>query len=99
MLIGRQKAFRVAQLPGLGLLVAQPKGQGKPARERAPAEVEHARALDPSVADQCDIRGAAADVDEDPALGPDLLVDASAGKRVRLGDRGRKLEVELADDR
>src|SRR5437870_870832 len=89
----------MAELAGLGFLVAQPEGQSEPAGERTPAEVEHARALDSAVADERHVGGAAADVDEDPSLGPDLLVGACPRERVRLGDRGRKLQVELPDHR
>src|SRR5207237_10251803 len=71
----------------------------EPAGERTPTEVEHARALDSAVADERHVGGAATDVDEDPALGPDLRIGARPSECVRLGDRGGKLQVELPDHR
>src|SRR6266567_2986363 len=97
VLLGREESLRVAQLAGLGLLVAEAERERQAARERAAAEVEHPRALDPAVADERHVRGPAADVDEDPALGPRLLACAGARERIRLGNCGRKLEVELAN--
>src|SRR5712692_9848774 len=99
MLFRREQALRVAQLARLRFLVAQAEREREPTRKRAATKVEHARALHPTVADQRHICRAAADVDEDAPLGPDLLVGARAGQRVWLGDSGRKLEVELPHHR
>ena len=79
MLLCGEQALGVAQLARLGLFVAQAEGKGKASRERTAAEVEHARALHPAVANEGYVRGAAADVDEDSALSPDLLTGARTG--------------------
>src|SRR5437762_11028356 len=72
----------MAELARLGLFVAQAERQGQPAREGAPAEVEHASPLHPAVTHQGDVGGAAADIDEDAAFRPHLLTCASTRQRV-----------------
>src|SRR3989475_4067617 len=89
----------MAQLARFRFFVAESERERQPSRERAAAEVEHASAFDATVADQRDVRGASADVDEDAAFGPYLLVGACTRKRVRLRHRGSELQVELAHHR
>src|SRR5438270_13743486 len=86
------------QLARLGLFVAQSERERKPPREGSAAQVEHPRAFDAAVADERDVGRAATDVDEDPALGPDLLVGARPRQGVWLRDGGGEFEVELTDD-
>ena len=88
----------MADLARLRLFVTEPEGEREPARERAPAQVEHPRALNTTIADQRDVCCASADVDENSALFPGLFAGASARQRVRLGDGRGKLEVQLPDN-
>src|SRR5205823_11027500 len=76
MLFRGEQAFGVSELARFGFLVAEAERQREPPRESAAAQVEHPGAFDATVADERHVRGAAADVDEDAALGPDLLVGA-----------------------
>src|SRR5438445_9264359 len=94
VLLGGQQALGVPELARLRLLVAETECQREAARECAPAEVEHSRPLNASVAHERYVGGAAADIDEDPALGPCLLAGASTRERIRLCDRGCKPDVE-----
>src|SRR6266700_7750592 len=88
----------MAELAGLRLLVAEAHREGDPAGEGPAPEVEHPGALDTPIAQERDVGGAAPDVHEDRALLPRLLAGRGPGQRVRMGDRGRQLEVELPDD-
>ena len=75
------------------------EGQVQPVRdalgEGAAAEREHARALDPAVAHERDVRGPAADVHEQGPGLADLVAAQDAGDRVGLGHDLQQLEVQL----
>src|SRR5205807_9312538 len=75
------------------------EGQRQSRAEGAPAELDRWRRLDAAVAHKRYVGGAAADIDEEPALAPRFLAGASKRERIRLCDRGCKLEVELPHDR
>src|SRR6266851_5286966 len=72
--------------------------RGSRGNGRAAAEIEHARPFDAAVPNQCDIRRAASDVDENASLRPRLLAGASSREGVGLRDSGGQLEVELSHD-
>ena len=55
--------------------------------------------LDAALADECDVRRAATDIDEQRARLADLLVAEDARDGVGLGDDLDELEVELVGDR
>ena len=89
----------MGDLEALRLVEVHREVGGEPLGERAAAEREHPRGLDAAAADDGDVGRSAADVDEDRAELVRLGRRAAAGQRVRLGDRGNKLEVELLSDR
>ena len=95
---GASRAVAVRQLVALRLPHRDLQLAGQPLGERAAAEREHPGRLDAAVAHQRDVGGAAADVDEDGAARLDVLGVAAARQRVRLGDGGDHLEVELLGD-
>ena len=90
---------RVVDLALLRPRERQVKAVGEALRERPTAEREHPGALDAALADERDVRRAAADVDEQRARLADLLVAEDARDGVRLGDDLDELEVELVGDR
>src|ERR1700694_457252 len=84
---------RVTELARLGI----GEGDAEPGRqllgEDPASDREHTGALDAAVANQGDVGGAAADVDEDAAEVVDLVGCGTAGHGVRLGDSGNQLQV------
>ena len=72
---------------------------GKSLGERPSSEGEHPGRFDAAAPDHGDVRGPAADVNEDGAQLVGLGGRAAACQGVRLGDRGHELEVQLLSDR
>ena len=93
-----RQAAGVVDLERLGPRERQVEPVGEDLGERPAAEREHPRALDPALADERDVRRAAADVDEQRAGLADLVGAEDAGHGVRLGDDLEQLEVELRGD-
>ena len=91
-----RQAAGVVHLERLGPREGQVEPVGDRLGEGATAEGEHARALDAALADERDVRRAAADVDEQGPRLAQLLAAEHAGDGVRLGDDLEQLEVELA---
>ena len=87
---------RVVHLQRLGAREREVEPVGDRLRERAPAEREHPRALDPALPDERDVGRPAADVDEQGAGLAHVVRAQHPGDRVRLGDDLEQLEVELA---
>src|SRR5215472_1964103 len=96
LLIGRQQALRVTELPCLGFVVAQPQLRRQPPGESLAAEAEHSRPLHPASAEQRHVRSPASDVDEYATQLPGLVPRTRASQRIRLGYRTRDLEIELS---
>ena len=92
------EAAGIVDLERLGPRERQVEPVGDRLGERPSTEREHPGPLDPALADERDVGGAAADVDEDRAGLADLLGAEHAGHRIRLGDDLEELEIELAGD-
>jgi hypothetical protein len=88
----------VVDLQRLGARERQVEPVGEALREGPAAEREHARALDPTLADERDVRRAATDIDEQGTCLADLIRTQDASNGVRLGDHLEQLQVELARD-
>src|ERR1700674_4534840 len=96
VLVRGQEALGMAELAGLGLLVAQAERKRQATGEGTAAEVEHPGPFHAAVANQRHVGRAAADVDEDAALRPRFFAGASARERVRLRDGSGELTSQLA---
>ena len=94
----RASAAGVVDLERLGPRERQVEPIGEALRERPTAEREHPRPLDAALADERDVRRAAADVDEQRPGLADLVAAQDAGDGVRLGDDLEQLEVQLRRD-
>ena len=85
----------VVDLERLGPRERQVEAIGEALGERPAPEREHPGPLDAALADERDVRGPAADVDEERACLADLVAAEDPRDRVRLGDDLEQLEVQL----